>query len=163
MLALAGCASGVVSQVIPVAGGEKISVPITRQGPKPGETDGYRVTSTAFHPSKDTRAGAYRFSMLAKKTPALRSIRVDDISDEQAVVLYEDKNPKFENNVWTGESVQIAAESPNLRWVFQITLSIRIYRFTLVHADGREESFTHPTLYPPVLKAFMRSVWGEKY
>jgi hypothetical protein len=159
----AGCQTGEVKAVVPISGGGHITVPLTPAGPPAGEADGYRVERATISPSKELHELRYEFGLVATKPPALRRIQVDDISDETAVPLVDDANPQFTNGHWSAKTVMIPADDPRLRWVFQITRSLRVYRFTLTALDGRQVAFNQVTGFPPNLKSAIRELWGEKY
>ncbi len=160
---LAGCETGEVSKRIPISGGGEILVPLTREGIKPGEADGYQVRAAILEPGKEQKDAYYIFQLLAHKEPALSRIEVVDISDEKEAPLIDDTKPKFENGLWKAETGTITADDPRMQWVLQITPSMRVYRFTLTRTDGSKVSFNHVTMYPPMVKAVIRGRWGEKY
>jgi hypothetical protein len=160
---LAGCQTGEVSKVIPTSGGGQIIVPLTREGMKPGSADGYHVTLAALEPGKELREVYYLFHLTATKNPALKHIKIEDISDETAATLVDDADPKWEDSTWTGKSETMTPEDPRMKWALQITLSMRVYHFTLTRKDGSQVEFNHVTTYPPPMKALIRARWGEKY
>ena len=131
----------------------------------PGETDGYRVDRATIAPSREKRELRYEFGLLATRPnpPPIARIQVDDISDENVAPLIDDPQPKFVHGQWAAVTDMIPAEDPRLQWVFQITRSLRVYRFTLTMADGRHVVFNQVTGFPPFLKTAVRKIWGEKY
>lgn len=163
LLLCAGCQTGDVMMKVPISGGGEITVPITGRGPQPGTADGYTVDTSVLEPGKENREAFYKFGLLCSHEPALRRIRVEDISDVEAALLIDDRDPKFKDRQWTKASEVIAANDPRFQWVYQITMSMRVYKFTLTRNDGTEVSFNHVTVYPPYVKALVRAKWGEKY
>lgn len=163
LVLLAGCIHGDVAKVVPVSGGKTILVQLTREGLKAGEADGYRVSGATLTPGKESRTAVYNFGLKALHEPALRRIRIVDISDEKAAPLIDDQNPTFHNSEWVAQTDPISADDPRMQWVFQIPTSMRVYEFTLTESNGREVTFNHIVVYPPPLKAIMRSGWGERY
>ena len=105
----------------------------------------------------------YRFKLTADQEPALRHIVVEDISDEKAVTLVDDPSPKFENHEWVAETPAINADDARMKWMWQITGSLRVYHFTLTRNDGHIIAFNHVTMFPAQLKALARNRWGERY
>lgn len=163
LLACAGCQTGTVKAVIPIAGGGQITVPIGPQGLPVGEAEGYRTERAVLLPGAQERQAYYEFGLVAEKAPAPSRIRIEDISDAAPVLLVDQANPVFTDRVWREKSETINADDPRMNWVFQITMSYRVYRFTLNLQDGREVSFNHVTAYPPPTKGAIRAKWGEKY
>jgi hypothetical protein len=163
LLLLGGCIHGEVAQVIPVSGGKTITVELSREGLKPGEADGYKVFVAILQPGKDSKTATYTFGLDASVPPALKRIRIVDISDETEAPLVDVQDPKFEKTRWVYQTPEIPADDPRMKWVFQITGSFRIYQIILTKNDGSEVSFHHITMYPPMVKTLMRDKWGEKY
>lgn len=158
-----GCNTGEVKAVVPISGGGKITVPLTKEGPAPGEAEGYRIEVAALQPGKQANEAFYGFGLVAAHEPALQRIQIEDISDEKAVTLIDEKDPKFVNRRWVASTEPITAEDPRLKWVMQITLSMRVYHVTLTLADGRTAAFNHVTTYPPFIKAAIRAKLGLNY
>lgn len=161
-----GCQTGEIVRVVPVSGGGQINVPMTGKGPTPGEGEGYRVAVAGlqpFEPNQDPRQVRYTFALTSEKEPALARIQVEDISDEQAAPLIDDAQPAFKNRRWEALTDVLTPEDPRLKWIYQITLSFRVYRFTLTAKDGHKISFNHVSVYPPFVKEAIRGKWGEKY
>lgn len=156
-----GCASGTVSEIVPIAGGKQVTVPITGKGPPPGEGDGYRVELASLLPGSDARHVYYAFGLAADHAPALRRVQIVDVSDETPVPLVDDRAPTFAGRHWRAASAPIEADDRRLQWVRQITPSLRVYEFTLTANDGHQTSFYHIGAYPVFIKAAMLHMWGE--
>ena len=160
---LSGCRTGTVSAVVPLAGGGQINVPMDRNGPPRGEGEGYRVEIATLQPGAEARETFYEFGLSSANEPALRRIQVIDMSDEQPVTLVDDQHPEFKDRKWKTKTEVMTADDPRLKWVYQITLSMRAYRFVLTANDGHEISFYHISTFPQFLKQAIRAKWGEKY
>lgn len=162
----AGCQTGEVVRVVPVSGGGRINVPMTGKGPAPGEAEGYKMARAELLPasaSQDPREVRYTFAIVAENDPAIKRIQIEDISDEKAAPLVDDQQPAFKDRRWEAQSEVLTPEDPRLKWIYQITLSFRVYKVTLTANDGHTFSFNHVTIYPPFVKEAIRSKWGEKY
>lgn len=160
---LAGCQTGEVKAILPLADGTQIAMPITQAGPPRGEGGGYQVQQAMLLPPNPDHMLAYGFSLLAKKAPDLKRIQIDDVTDETIEPLLDDKAPKFDKQIWHGMTDLMAPDDARLKWIYQITGSMRVYRFTLTPASGAKISFYHVSPYPPFIKAAVRSAMGEKY
>lgn len=159
---LAGCQTGEVKAVLPLADGNQITMPIATPPPR-GEGGGYHVDQAMVMPPTANHELCYGFGVVADKTPALRRIQIDDVTDEAIVPLIDDQSPKFNGNKWEAKTDLMGPEDPRLKWIFQITGSMRVYRFTLTPSDGPSVSFYHVVPYAPVVKAVIRNALGEKY
>lgn len=160
---LSGCVTGDVKYVVPLADGTQLNVPMTREGPPPGQAEGYRIVRGALQPGEAERTAYYEFDIVAEQEPALRRIQIIDLSDEAPIPLVDDQNPQFTNRRWTGKSETMTADDRRLKFIFQITFSLRVYRVVLTANDGHQITFNHIATYPPFFKQAIRGKWGEKY
>ncbi|HVU36402.1 MAG TPA: hypothetical protein VHE61_23390 [Opitutaceae bacterium] len=163
LLTFSGCQSGGVKAVLPISGGGKIDVELGADGPKPGEADGYTAIRPAVFPGKENRELNYEFGIHSSGASDLKRIQIVDVSDDQPIPLIDDTHPKFINSIWLGKSEMISADDPRLKWVLQLPMSLRVYRYTLTHADGKQASFYNVGAYPPWLKTLIRTKWGDNY
>src|SRR5690349_10223154 len=84
---LAGCASGgKLSMVATISTGEKIPVPLGPKGVEPTKQDGVQIEDAGFTLNAAKNL-VYRFEFSDAKARALRSVRVEDVSDDAAVLL----------------------------------------------------------------------------
>ncbi len=134
-----------------------------KEGPPRGEGGGYRVQQAGLLPPKPDHSIEYEFVLLANKEPDLRRIQIDDVTDEKIEPLLDDPAPKFANRTWQAKTEALPPDDERLKWVYQITGSMRVYRFILTPASGPAISFYHVSPYPPFIKAAIRSAMGEKY
>ena len=58
---------------------------------------------------------------------------------------------------------RMTAKDPLLAWVYTVTNSMRVYRFTITDSTGKKTVLYQIGGYPSFIKAAMRSSWGEKY
>jgi len=163
VLVLAGCGSpSEVMTPVPVAGGHHIGIRVGPNGPLPGKGDGFTVLHAATAPGAEKHI-VYQFALSAPPGAALQRIQVDDISDEQSGPLVDDQHPWVTENVWHIETSPIAADDPRLAWIYTVTPSLRVYRFTITDQAGHQTIIHHVTAYANYIKGIIRSQWGEKY
>jgi len=164
VLLLAGCASPTDQlRPVPVAGGHVIGIAFGPRGPLPGKADGYTVLGAISQPSPQGHQIIYQFAFSAPPGAALKRVQVDDISDEKSSPLIDDTHPWLSDNVWHMETSPMASDDPRLSWIFTVTPSMRVYRFTLTDQAGHTTIMHQLTGYPDFIKAVIRSKWGEKY
>jgi len=103
----------------------------------------------------------YLFSFQAKhdhaQTP--RSVKVDDVTDDVAVNLVDDPHPVLnKESVW---AKQVGPIDPDrIPWLAEIENSVRIFRFTIVTADGRTLVLYQGASEPAVVKKYLRQELG---
>ena len=149
---------------VPIAGGKVVPIPFGQGGPLNGKSNGYEVHYAITVPVPETKAVIYKFSFVAPPGAKLERVVIDDISDEQSSSLYEENKPWLdEHNEWKGETKAYDYKDPLMAWVYTVTPSLRVYRFTITDAAGKKTYMYQVTGYPDYIKAAMRFSWGEKY
>lgn len=160
----AGCSSTDNLRPIPIAGGKLVGIPFDSHGPMNGKANGYEIRGANAVPGATATQVVYRFAFTAPPGVTLKRVVVDDISDEQSYPgLIDDDKPWLDGNVWKGETPPFDNKDPNLKWVYTVTPSMRVYRFTITDSAGVTTILYQVTGYPPFIKAAMRFSWGEKY
>jgi hypothetical protein len=160
---LAGCSStGDYVYQTRTAYGEKLRIPLERGAPLPAQEGTILVRAARLLPLGDgsTKKVFYYFEFVDSSGATPRSVRVEDVTDETPMFIVEDKNPKLLDNHWVGRSEQLDAASPLLGWVSYIDDSMRVYRFTVVTADGKELILNQAWSVPAWFKAAMRKTLG---
>ena len=94
-----------------------------------------------------------RWSCRWPDRPQARSIRVEDVSDRQAVLLVNDTQPAAKEGAWLWVGPPLSADAPSLQWLHEIDDSFRVYMFKIVLEDGREISLCRAIYYSNFLKA----------
>ena len=127
----------------------------------PAENDDFKIETAQFEVAGKGKPGVYLFKFWSKKGLAPRSVKVEDVSDDTAVTWADDPAPKLAaNGRWQWTSAPVPADRANLRWIFEIESCIRIYRFTIVTADGRTVQMYEPCSYPDFIKTYFRQQLG---
>lgn len=163
-LLFAGCGTGTTMRPVPIAGGKIVGIPFGPRGPLAGQANGYEVLYAASVPVPNTKEIVYKFAFSAPPSTSLKRVVVDDISDEQSSSMINDEKPWLDDkNSWRTESKPFDAKNPLLAWVYTVTPSMRVYRFTITDSTGKQTVLYQLTGYPEFLKGAMRTSWGEKY
>jgi hypothetical protein len=164
LLALCGCTAPTdVVRPIHVAGGRVLGIPFGPNGPRPGRANGYEVAFAGIGPGPTDRELIYRFAVTIPPGSTPQNIKVEDISDELAWPLIDDLHPWVEEKIWHIETLPIKSDDPRLAWVLNVSLSIRVFRITILDDASRRSVLYQVTVYPDYLKAAIRQKWGEKY
>lgn len=160
-----GCASGGAYEYVKIIStGEKLRLPLEKGGPAPAKQGTISVLYAGFIPGPDpaNKGLLYRFVLEEKNGVAFRSVRVDDVSDESAVLLVEDDQPKLDptKQQWVGTSRVFKGDEPSLVWLTYVDDSMRVYRFTIVTGDGRTVVMYQGQMAPGWLKPRLRPLIG---
>ena len=162
-LGVGGCATGEVAMVATIAGGQKIRVPIGPGGTVLTNEGGVQIRLANFFVNKDKKI-VYSFAFADIRDRALQRVQVQDLSDEVAVMLLDDTQPKSERDgVWHRESEPFEFNDPRLSWIATISNSLRVFRFTLTFSDGKTMVLQQGMLYPAGLKESVRHIFGMTY
>ncbi len=165
-LVAGGCATGDIAMLATISGGEKIHVPLGRGGVVLTEEDGVKINIASLTPAteKNEKKLLYAFMFTDSRKRALRSVKVEDVSDETPVVLVNDAAPKLTDaGEWRGSTEAFDLADPRVAWLVTIQNSVRVARFTLTFADGKTLVLLQGTLYPAPIKGAIRQMMGEKY
>jgi hypothetical protein len=158
---LGGCVSKEYSYSTTVSGGERIRFTFANGRPAPAKAEGIQIIDAGLLPNPAEKKVFYGFHLIADSD--LKSVRVEDVSEEQPVLLYEDLSPKLEQRRWKGTTKAFSADDPEIKWVFYIAETVRVFRFTVTMADGRTVVLHQAAMVPAWMKGVIRSMFGEKY
>ncbi len=161
---LAGCGTPeVVMQPVPIAGGKLVPIAFGPRGPIAGKANGFEVLYAASNPGAVATQLVYKFAFSAPPGTQLSRVIVDDISDEQNGRLVDDEKPWLDSDRWRTETKPYDSKDPLLAWVYTISHTMRVYRFTITDKAGKQTVLYQVTGYPAYIKAAIRATWGEKY
>jgi hypothetical protein len=163
LLGVAGCATGDVSMVATIVGGEKIRVPIGPNGAALTREGGVQINAASFTLTPEKKF-VYVFEFTVSGNRPLRHVRVEDVSDESVVMLIDRADPTLSAaGVWRGESEPLGTGDRRLTWLATVSNSLRVVRFTLTFADGKTQILHQGTLFPANTKSAVRQTMGQKY
>ena len=163
-LGLAGCATPEVIRLITVSGGKTMQFSFGPNGAAPGRANGYEVRLATLVPSADGQEIGYTFEFTAPAGATLARVQIDDVSEETAAFpMVDDTTPKLVENRWAGSSPTLRAGHAELQWIYTITTTLRVYRFTITDAVGRKTEMHHVMAYPDFIKSTLRQKWGANY
>lgn len=140
LLALASCATGEYKFRTTISTGEKIEIPLQNGGPAPAKEGPIQVELALFLPAteKDQKGIRYQFALTDRSPTPPRSIRVEDVTDDHTVLLVEDRQPQLKDGRWLQRSAFIPGTDPSLSWLQYVDDAMRVFRFTVETADGRQ-------------------------
>ncbi len=160
---IVGCATGDVAMLATIAGGQKIRVPLTRGGAELVNEGGVQINTATFSLNADKKI-VFLFEFTDSRKRALRSVRVDDVSDHAPALLVESAQPTLSaTGQWRGESEPLALSDRRLGWLATLPNSLRVFRFTLTFSDGQTSIIHQGSLFPAPMKSAVRQTLGENY
>jgi len=157
---LTGCVSEGPLVKIPVSGGERILVDMSRRGLVGEEDKDVKVVVVELRPNPKEKKALYSIVLEFKTSARPRSVKIEDVSENSASIMIDDANPKVTGKLWFWASAPKTADAPDLHWIHEIDESFRIYRVSVALDNGRQVSFHHVMFYTPMLKWMIRKGLG---
>jgi hypothetical protein len=164
LLFCSGCASSSSRLLIPIAGGQSVS--LDRQGPgfKPAENDRVVVTGAGLQTvnSDGNYYVRWSFSIRPKQTVELSAIRIEDVTESAPLLLVNDVAPQQQDGgKWTENAGLMELSSTTVRWLSEPNQTVRVFRFTINEVDGRSYVLYQGVLYSPAAKDAIRAMVGH--
>jgi len=158
LLGLAGCASPGIQVRVLVSGGEKITVNMPGGTVVGRDSKELKIIAATFLTSAKSKNGVYVFGFHLFADLAVKSVKVEDVTDAKALTMVEDNAPKMNGREWSYTSPSLSPDDKQLGWVHEIDESLRVYCFRITLNDGRQLKIYHVVYYSPFMKAMIRRV-----
>ena len=145
-----------------IAGNKAVDLPVTREGATvPMENGDVRIEIAGYTLDAANRELFFTFGFREKKKAAPRSVTVEDVSGDSALVLVADSAPELDGNgSWKGNSAPYRRFDPPLGWLTDLGDTIKVFRFTIVLADGRPFILHQAAIWAGAQKQFVREILG---
>lgn len=158
--AVAGCTNTVL---VPIAGDERALVTFGSHGPVMVSEGGIRIVRAGMEVNAAAKAVNYVFDFTVSDGRPPRNVTVEDVTDSDAVMMAEDDRPSLADKHWHFVSPSMTSTDSSLGWLLNIEQTMRIYRFTVVTADGRKVVLYQAEPYSQPLKSAIRKSMGMDY
>jgi hypothetical protein len=159
---LAGCGTSPSEVPVQVAGGQAIQLSRRGQGFREAENSLVAVTNAGLT-AVDQDGNKYlrwTFSLRLKRPTQLRSVRIEEVSGQAAVLLINDQAPATETNQWTGSGGLIEANATGVPWFFDNSDTTRVFRLTITDMSGQSYVLYQGEFFSAKKKAEMRKQYG---
>lgn len=163
MLVPTGCAM-VTTEGIRISGGETVKVTVERNWPStgpggllfsPSENDTVRITRADFLATGENRQLTHVFAFRLKDGSAPASVKVEDVSDEQAEILVTDTTPKPGQSFWQEYATPRTLADPHLKWLLSNEDTVRVYRFSIATTAAKNVVLYQAVTYTSRFKSLM--------
>ncbi len=161
-LGLAGCATE-ITYTTKTSDGQKVTFTLINGIANHGKADGLETSVPKIEPDLKQHQILYHAAVLDQSGKGVRSIKLEDVSDEKSFVLIEENNPQLKNMVWIGTSQHFGIDDEPIKWISYLDQSFRVYRYTITRPDGHQVVLYEGVMIPAFAKAMMRGVLGAKY
>jgi hypothetical protein len=157
---LTGCASSPSRLSVPIAGGQTVHLEREGTGFKHAENDRIIIAEASLQAVNLDGKNYLRwnFVLKPKQTTTLNMIRIEDVTDDAALIMVNDVAPQLEDGKWTETAGLMDVSGPSARWLFQANESIRVFRITINEMDGQSEVLYQGVQYTPASKEAIRAM-----
>lgn len=150
--AFAFAESGSRSGKFEISGGQTISCQVADAGPFPAAEWGpYKMNVAAFAAVPDDNNNTflvYTFGLYIQKKAKPTHITVEDVSDEKAVTLVDDKKPQIGKKYWRFDTAPSYVADEKAHWLFDLEKeTVRIFRITISAKDVADVILYQPARY----------------
>jgi hypothetical protein len=160
---LCGCSTTSSMRTFTIAGGQTIELPIARGGAIPTENPDVKIEVTGFMLDGKAKEVTYAFGFTEKKRETPRSVKVEDVTGSSAELLVEDKLPQLEaTGFWKGSAKPRGKGDSGLSWLNEAGDTTKVFRFTIVTADGRELVMYQASVWSGASKPLIRQAIDGK-
>jgi hypothetical protein len=172
LMALPGCQMaqyGTFTREVPLAGGQTEQVQFVHGLAVTAENEDFRVGVAGLRPAGQNIF--LLFSIYSKRDALPRRVKVEDVSENGAEVFVDDLHPGFladpnspggVTRTWAWQKGPLIATDWRPTWFHDPDESVRLYRFTIVTSDGREEVLDQAMSYPASVKKFILKALPDK-
>lgn len=122
----------------PVVGGEKISLPVTDDGPVPAETADFKVEAAgiALRDVKTNPAFSWGFTLTVKSAASVQRVKIARVYPDTAVkVLVDDQAPAVTAGTWRGSSAWLPPNPQTTPWLLDKGSAAFVFRITVSQRD----------------------------
>lgn len=159
---LAGCTTEITYNA-KTADGQKVAFTMIDGFTKNAKAEGIETFAPRLEPDPKQKKIRYNARLVDTSGLGIRSIKLEDVSDEKVLVLIEENDPKLKDQVWLGSSAYYGIEDEQLHWLTYIDQSFKVYRYTVTRPDGHTVVLYEGSMIPGYGKAILRGILGEKY
>ena len=150
----------VIKMPFKIADNQNVELRLTDAGAIPAENEDYKIeyAGLTLAPSPENQKIPnlfFGFAFTNKSDANVSEIIVEEVfPSENAIVIYEDKNPHFIDKRWVAKHVHPVIPSQEITpWLYNSKGSIYIFRFTIKKNDGRSATLLQLTWFSRAFKS----------
>jgi hypothetical protein len=140
----------------PIAGGEKISVPVADDGAIPAENADFKieVAGIALRDLTTHPTFSWGFAFTIKSNDALQRVKIERVyPDTTVTVLVDDQAPTVTGSTWRGSGPWVEPNPTTTPWLLAEGLSPFIFRFTITRREHKDTVLYQLAVYDQNSKA----------
>ncbi len=139
LLLLSGCAHQPTTETVPVYGGQNLTFTRVGAGFVKAENNRFVMDESGL---TTYRTGGknfvrWQFALMPKQQSALRLVKIEDVTDDKATLILEDRAPLIEERQWTRQSDLIPANTRSIPWLFEFGRTVRVFRIAVQETNGK--------------------------
>lgn len=164
LVLLASCAPRATTVSFAVAGGQRIR--FEKVGSSFGRAEDSRFVITESGLTTYREGGRnylrWQFGFRVKEPLKLQSVVVEEVSGTQPVLILKDLAPEVAGIEWTKHSGLTPAEPGTAPWFFDPGSTLRIFRFSIIAADGQRSTLYQAAMFDKKAKDALRYQMGPE-
>lgn len=147
---------------VKIAGGRTIPVPMTAEKAPPAANERLEIqlAGPVVAPSAETKNQpnlVWEFALRVKDGQPPKRVVVEDVTADPIVRLVIDEAPRLDRQRWAGQARPIHLTAENTAWVFDPKPTVKVFRFTVLLADGSESVLHQAASFPEPAKTLIRT------
>jgi hypothetical protein len=148
-------------RTVTVAGGESVRVPIEHGAARHAENSDVKIESAGFVADRAKQEIVFVFGFREKKMEWPRSVTVEDVTGDNAELLLTDTTPRLaRDGTWKGTAAPLRKGDPGLAWLEKSGDTFKVFRLTIITADGRKLVMFQAAIWGAALKTTFRQMLG---
>ena len=157
---LTGCRSPSSHVSVPVAGAPDVVLERQGTGLKQAENDRVAVAQPGLQAVSLNGVHYVRwsFAISPKQATTLSTIKIDDVSNPEPLLLVNDVAPQLDAGKWLEIAGLMDLSSGGVRWLFEPRETVRTFRFTISEPDGQSYVLYQVAPYSPASKEAIRAM-----
>jgi hypothetical protein len=163
-LLLSGCVHQPMTQSITVSGDLNLTFTRLGAGFVKAENNRFVVDEAGLttYRTEGKNFVRWQLAIMPKQETAFQLIRIEDVTDENPVLVLEDRAPRIEERRWSRQSDLIRANIRSIPWLFEFGRTIRVFRFTVRETNGKTSMLYQAVLFTPKAKKDFRVLMGPE-
>lgn len=164
ILLLSGCAHQPMTEIIAVSGGQNLRFTRVGAGFVKAENERFVVDEAGL---TTYRTGGknfvrWQFAIMPKRETAPQEVKIEDVTNDNPVLILEDRAPRIDERRWSRQSDLIRANTQSIPWLFEFVRTTRVFRITVRETNGKTSVLYQAVLFTPKAKKDFRVLMGPE-
>ncbi len=158
ILLLSGCAHQPMTETIAVSGGQNLRFTRVGAGFVKAENERFVVDEAGLttYRTEGKNFVRWQFAIMPKRETAPQEVKIEDVTNDNPVLILEDRAPRIDERRWSRQSDLIRANTQSIPW------PTRVFRITVRETNGKTSVLYQAVLFTPKAKKDFRVLMGPE-